>query len=968
MAEDPTLLRSLFIRMIEVSPEERSRALDELCGTDASLRSRLERLLAAEEAAGDFVDVPAAALLREMSSAADPEQIGPYRIVMRLGEGGFGVVYLAKQTAPMRRRVALKLIKSGMDSAQVVARFEAERQALALMDHPNIARVFDAGTADPAIGSRPYFAMEYVGGEPITQHCDRFGLSVPERLGLFVQVCRAIQHAHTKGIIHRDIKPSNVLVSSTQDGGPTVKVIDFGIAKALGRELGDGATMTAMGQMIGTPEYMSPEQAEAGPLDIDTRSDVYSLGVLLYELLSGARPFELKRIAVGEMARVIREQDPPRPSTRVSSLGAQADAVATKRRTSPQALARELARELEWIPLKALRKSPVDRYQSAGELAEDVESYLAGGPLKAAPESAAYMVRKFVRRNRGLVVAGGAVIAGLVVGVLGLSIGLGRAAAEADRAERQAIRAEQLAAEARESAAHAVERTAEAETARAEAESARAEAEEQFDQLRLLTRFVAFELHDKVEQLSGSLELRREITDQGIAYLDLLSSARPDDQALQRDLVLGYVKAGNALGMPGAPNLGDFLGAEAQYRRALEVAERLCARYPEDPLNHAELSRARARLATILVQSGQLHEALALAEAVVIHGRERVGRSPGDLEAQFRMAMALDTMADVLEALNRLDECMELYLETIETYRGLVSIPDGSPLWRRNLGITLNRAGYLHERMGRWDDAQRLYEEALALMDARLAAAPEDDSAMTGVANASQALGDFHRDRAGQLGLAAAVDAARPYYDRAMDLYGRVLDADPNNMTAAQAVARQAGRLGEIEQMSGNLDAALHHFAVAADLLGRATDRSPNNARAVMDLATAIRKCATIRWLQGDVAATRQNTEETISLYEQALRLDPHLVLARRGLALSQVFFAQIIAQQAALDPQGVTNSDIVAAMTLAGSAAESLEMLRANGQLSPGFVPHIDQARDLIGALSRHSGEGVVPSIDEPR
>src|SRR5687768_16932879 len=348
------------------SPEARSAYVDQACDGDPALRQQVEALLAAHDRAAGFMQSPAPALA--LTAAADSDgpspadqarasepvgtTVGPYKLLERIGEGGMGVVYMADQLRPVRRRVALKIIKPGMDSRQVIARFEAERQALAMMDHPSIARVLDAGTTD---AGRPYFAMELVKGVPITDYCDANNLTPRERLGLFVQVCQAVQHAHTKGVIHRDLKPTNILVT-LHDGVPVPKVIDFGIAKATGgaaRQLTDKTLFTHFAQMIGTPLYMSPEQAEMSGLDVDTRSDVYSLGVLLYELLTSTTPFDKKRLgeaALDEVRRIIREEEPPRPSTRVSTLlGEKLSAVSAKRKTDPGKLCRSMRGELDWI-------------------------------------------------------------------------------------------------------------------------------------------------------------------------------------------------------------------------------------------------------------------------------------------------------------------------------------------------------------------------------------------------------------------------------------------------------------------------------------------------------------------------------------------------------------------------------------------------------------------------------------------
>jgi WD40 repeat protein/serine/threonine protein kinase len=349
--------------------------------------------------------------------ASRPESIGPYRVLEVLGEGGMGVVYLAEQRAPVRRRVAVKLIKLGMDTRAVVARFEAERQALAVMDHPNIARVYDAGaTAD----GRPYFVMEYVPGEPITDYCDRQRSSTAERLQLFIQLCQGVQHAHQKGIIHRDIKPTNVLVA-LQDGKPVPKIIDFGVAKATNQRLTEQTLYTERGQLVGTPEYMSPEQAEMAGVDIDTRTDIYSLGVLLYELLVGVLPFDsrtLRQAGYYEIQRIIREEEPPKPSTRLSGLGQESTEVAHKRRTELRALDRQLRRDLDWVTLKAMEKDRTRRYASASELAADLERYLGGEPVAAAGPKAGYRLRKFVRKNRDPVAAAIIVFLALTAGLV----------------------------------------------------------------------------------------------------------------------------------------------------------------------------------------------------------------------------------------------------------------------------------------------------------------------------------------------------------------------------------------------------------------------------------------------------------------------------------------------------------------------------------------------------------------------
>jgi serine/threonine protein kinase len=409
--------------LAEAVTAQRVAFLDRACARDAGLRSRVEALLRAHDNPDSFLEGPDVPYLETVEAPlreGPGTSIGPYKLLEEIGEGGFGVVFMAEQQKPIRRRVALKVLKPGMDTRQVIARFEAERQALALMDHPNIAHVYDAGET---VSGRPYFVMELVKGIPITEYCDQAQLLPGERLELFVRVCQAVQHAHQKGIIHRDLKPSNVLIA-LYDGVPVPKVIDFGIAKAAGPRLTDKTLFTGFAQMIGTPLYMSPEQAGQSSLDVDTRSDIYSLGVLLYELLTGTTPFDkerLKEASYDELRRIICEEEPARPSTRLSTLGVAAVTVSANRKSDPQRLSQLVRGELDWIVMKALEKDRNRRYETASALATDVQHYLHDEPVQACPPSLAYRLRKFLRRNRRPVAATASLLLLLVLAVAGLA-------------------------------------------------------------------------------------------------------------------------------------------------------------------------------------------------------------------------------------------------------------------------------------------------------------------------------------------------------------------------------------------------------------------------------------------------------------------------------------------------------------------------------------------------------------------
>jgi hypothetical protein len=426
------------------SPAERENYLAQACKGDPALRREIDSLLRAHEQAGDFLGKRMPLPAVEIASECPGTMIGRYKLLQKIGEGGFGVVYMAEQTEPVQRKVALKVIKAGMDTREVVARFEAERQALALMDHPNIAKVLDAGATE---AGRPYFVMELVNGIPITDYCDREQLRTADRLQLFIRVCHAVQHAHQKGIIHRDIKPNNVLVT-LHDGEPVPKVIDFGVAKALGQKLTEKTLFTAFQHMIGTPAYMSPEQAQLSGLDIDTRADIYSLGVLLYELLTGETPFDTstwRRAALDEIRRIIRETEPPKPSTRLQTLGDKLAEVAKHRDTEPATLSRLVCGDLDWIVMRALEKDRRRRYETPDAFASDVARHLKSEPVLASPPSMPYLVGKFMRRHK----AGLAVAASLLLLLLAGAAVSTWQAVRATKAERTQNVLRQQAEEAR---------------------------------------------------------------------------------------------------------------------------------------------------------------------------------------------------------------------------------------------------------------------------------------------------------------------------------------------------------------------------------------------------------------------------------------------------------------------------------------------------------------------------------------
>jgi serine/threonine protein kinase/Flp pilus assembly protein TadD len=544
MTKQPLSVKACFDQALEIaSPAERQAYLDQLCAEAPEVRDKVDGLLKAYEDAGSFLEVSPrspVATVDEPLTERPGTVIGPYKLMEQIGEGGMGLVFVAEQQHPVRRKVALKVIKPGLDSKPVIARFEAERQALALMDHPNIAKVHDGGTTAEG---RPYFVMELVRGIPITEFCDQHRLTLAQRLGLFGDVCRAVQHAHQKGIIHRDLKPSNILVTM-HDVTPVVKVIDFGIAKATGLQLTDKTLYTGFAQLVGTPQYMSPEQASLSGLDVDTRTDVYSLGVLLYELLTGTTPFDretLKKAGYDEMRRIIREEEPPKPSTRISTLEkATLSTVCERRGAEPKKLGQQVRGELDWIVMRALEKDRNRRYESASAFAADVQRYLGDEPVQACPPSAGYRLKKFARRNKAGLVTTGLVAAALVLGTA-VSVWQAVEATAARGVASQRLASEQQAHQ------DAVE-----QGQRAQAHFKKA--------LEAVQRMLTQVADEKVAAIPQMKEIRQRLIEDAVAfYTDLIALNPRDAQAyFERGKVYWQIM-----------NKGDQ--AEADFLKAIEL-------------------------------------------------------------------------------------------------------------------------------------------------------------------------------------------------------------------------------------------------------------------------------------------------------------------------------------------------------------------------------------------------------------
>lgn len=732
--------------------------------------------------------------MNEPPQPALPERIGHYRLLSVLGEGGFGIVYLAEQTEPVRRRVALKVIKPGMDSAAVVARFEAERQALAVMDHPGVARVFDAGTTPEG---RPYFVMEHVKGVRITEHCDRQRLNLRQRIELFIQVCEAIQHAHMKGVIHRDLKPGNILVEYREGAeGMTVtpKVIDFGVAKSLDRPLTDRTLYTEVGQLIGTPEYMSPEQAGTSGQDIDTRADIYALGVVLYELLAGSPPFQsstLREAGFGEVLRFIREVEPARPSTRVSLVGDSPKAghrtigrpaqvssdrleqIVAQRRTDPRSLRRALRGDLDWIVMKCLEKDRARRYETANALAMDLGRYLRSEPVLAGPPGATYRLGKFIRRHRVPVAAGAGVFVALIAGVVGIALAL-----------------------------------AEANRQRAAAELARAEAQQRAVELGRVAEFQASMLSGlDPERIGRSLlremgdQLQNALAQQPVPLPEHDDLARTFDQAgrvinptdiarwLLDDMILsGAVEAIDRqfhdqplIEAALRQTVGEVYRALGMHPPALLQLERaLAIRNEQLGPDHRDTLTSRMSLGIVLLASDRPDEA----HDHLLAAAESFRRLDGDGDP--RAVGAAIHLAMALLRLNRIDEALAWGRSALEA-----AVEGGGEDDPQTL-VAVNNMGVIHQAMGDWQQAEAHFLQAL---DGRRRVFGEH-ATDTLVSYQNVGLMFWAQYR---------LDEAQPYLENALRLARRIHGEDhPVTLEAATSLAvlmQGQGRLAEAERL-----------------------------------------------------------------------------------------------------------------------------------------------------------------------
>ncbi len=904
---NPSPLESIFFAALEKrSLAERAAYLDEVCAGNDELRSSVERMLAAQAEAGGFLERPAP-LPGDTIERPGLEQpgtlIGPYKLIEEIGEGGMGAVWMAQQTEPVKRLVALKLIKLGMDSRQVIARFEAERQALALMDHPHIAKVLDAGTTE---AGRPYFVMELVKGLPITKYCDEHRLTPRQRLELFITVCQAVQHAHQKGIIHRDLKPTNVLVA-LYDRKPVPKVIDFGVAKAAGPSLTDKTLVTGFGAIVGTLEYMSPEQAEINQLDIDTRSDIYSLGVLLYELLAGSPPFSRKELEQGgmlEMLRVIREQEPSKPSTKLSTAEG-LPTLAANRGTEPAKLTKLMRGELDWIVMKALDKDRNRRYETANGFAMDVERYLADEPVQACPPSGWYRFRKFTRRNKTPLAAAGLLLFCIVLvgGIAGWAV-RDRQARRAQLAGRINIildEVDRLEREQRWPEARAVAERVDTALAGSEADDATrqrlSDARRDLDFVARLERT----RQARFTEIAGTRNYSQTAQNYALAFREY----GVDVEVLPTEEAVARLQARPAVALRVAAALDDWASvravvskADAAGRKQLAIARGL----DRDPLR----DRLRAMWGTQVTRAALLRLAESInlttesptSAELLAHNLVRAGypdaatqvlrdaqyAHPGDFWLNCLLSEHLPLVGDLAG---------EVRYGSIA-----VSLRPESPMAHNNLGCAL-------ERQGKLDEAFAECRKAIDL----------DPKSVAAHVN----LGD--------------VLAGKRRPDEAIASYRKAIELDPNSGVAHN-------NLGGVLFAQGKTDEALAEVRKAIDI-------DPKRAAAHLNLADAL--------------AQMRRRDEAIASYHTAIELDPNFVQAHVN--LGAVLFDQGKLDEAIahdrkaveLDPRSaIIHNNLGNALQRQGKLDEALVECRKALDLDPRCVAaHVN-----LGGVLRDLGK----------
>lgn len=845
-------VKKFFHVALECDPGDRARFLREACAEDTDLLAQVESLIRSHEQAGDFIIEPAFISFDPSFSRADElpalsgQHIGSYKIVRELGRGGMGAVYLAARADEMfDKEVAIKVIKRGMDTDFVLRRFARERQVLASLDHPNIAKLLDGGVIKEGL---PYFIMEYVEGVPLNEYADERKLSVGDRLELFRSVCSAIHYAHQHLIVHRDIKPSNIIV--TADGIP--KLLDFGIAKLLKTDLASETvdnTHTALRLM--TPEYASPEQVRGE--SITTASDVYSLGVLLYELLTGHRPYRLKQRAPTEIARVICEQEPDKPS-QVISRAEESPAtghveaqrtlttaqVADTRGVQPERLRRQLAGDLDNIIFKAMHKDPQRRYASAEQLSEDIQRHLDGLPVAAQPDTFAYRSRKFIRRHRAGVMAAALIALTLVAGATATAW--------------------------------------EAHQARLE----RARAERRFNDVRHLANSFLFEFHDSIRDLSGATRARELIVKRALEYLDSLAQEAQNDPALQRELATAYEKLGDIQSKTLESNLGNTAGAHDSYSKALSLRETIVAAAPTQTQSRSDLASSYSRFGMLLwATDGKREDALKYNRKASVIYEELVATDPTNSAYRFDLANSYLNNGMILLEQGDAAGALENHQRARAIYESLTTQNPGDKQVRRALSRSYEKIGNVLLQTGDAAGALELNRRALALRVELSASDPTNADYRRGVEISHEKIGDM-------LSTLGDLNGALESYRQELSICEELAAADPVNAQLRSELSSPYQRIGVTLSKLGDLKGALTHHRKALELRAKLAADDPMNLTKRWDLIESRSQIGNVLAKMGDLRAALENCLQAASLTE-ATANNPLDVFFRRYRARAYV-------------------------------------------------------------------------------
>jgi eukaryotic-like serine/threonine-protein kinase len=848
MNVDQDKVKIIFLEAIEKHASvDWDSYLSQACEGNVAMRRQVEVLLDAHKLAGTFLEkgaIDSSPTVELLPAETLGTQIGPYKILEQIGEGGMGIVYMAEQSEPVRRRVALKVIKPGMDSKHIIARFEAERQALAMMDHVNIARVLDAGAT--AAGS-PYFVMELVHGVPITKYCDENHLTPRQRLELFVPVCQAIQHAHQKGIIHRDVKPSNVLIT-LNDGKPVAKVIDFGVAKATEQKLTERTLFTQYGTMVGTLEYMSPEQAELNALGVDTRSDIYSLGVLLYELLTGSTPLNrdrIKEVALAEIVRLIKDEEPPKPSTRLSESGAALASISANRQMEPTQLTKLMRGELDWIVMKTLEKDRNRRYETANGLAADLRRYLNDEAIEACPPSTRYRLHKFLRRNKGPVVASMGLAALLVLGIIGTSIGM----VWALNAQREATLSAKSEFEQRRRAELAYESEV---------------------KQRRLARKAVDEMYTQVAQKWLAKEprmekIQREFLEKSLQYYQEFAEEQSSDPMVQLETAKAYRRMGSM-----HVTLGQDSNAMESFKKGIAIAEKLSADFPTLRDYREELADTYYQLGYLQMYSrlngepqSTFEKALGIFEVLT--------REFGlDNTLRRRLAETRHSLGNIQMGIfggeRHPEKAEKNYGQAVELYRAMPIEEAKVAEDQSSLGGTLNDWSLMFLIRGDLAQARPLLDEAITCQQVAIKLDPRNptyrqflSNHLVSMADILEGLGDHEK----------AVASAR----EALAVQEKLADDFPEVPHYKHAQAEHAYSLGKI-LANDNQQEAEAIFDQAIAILEKLSDTFEK----VPARGKLLSSCYLQRGLLRDAS---DRFEEAASDYRGAIKLDPKSVVPK---------------------------------------------------------------------------------------